>query len=927
MNLASIFNSLTLIIILMTSGLASAESLRVDCIDEKLQEIAKKFFTGRLKPDTSEAEQKTLLEVFKKRGGMESIELLKGNDPSWTIRIIPQEKIRELHFVGNRYLSRNQLLTAMPYVQETLNFVDELDKYQKNLEKIYQSSGFPEVAINIDKVSFPNAWAELIISIQENRPLLLKNFELNGDITPLTRGEVLHRLKADNPAHFDPSLIKANIEALRKHYVALGFRSAQISAGEPKIKLDDLSVSFQVDINRGPKVEVNFLTEKYFFLDRDSLLKKAIGLDEENRFSKGYLEEATDRLKEYYYEQGYAHPKVEYHDRLDGNANIRFIDFIINKGIRTKIRQIHFQLDSNPEIPNKKLQSMLDEIEIGDPYDRSKFRTSANHLRSQLQEIGYHDASEVAFDELISADGKFVDLQVNLALGQRYIFGKTDLEIDEAAHTPTTKSLNAKTVRDLIRYRIGRPFIVSQYEQSLTKMRNYCRNLGYRFCEIEQALSPGEQPNVKNIRIHITTGKQYRFGAILVQGSRTTEDYVIEREVKFRSNDLYSPDEIEESQRAIQRLGFFSSVQIEEFHDDKEKQIVDMLIKVREKKPRSIRFKVGYGSDEGARLSTDFSYLNIGGTGRNVYLSAGVSRRFPGEIIEGRVVANYIEPHLLDSPLDGRVQFSYQRNEEEFGNLEKTGAFLGVEYNDLLWIQDLFRWEVEFREPFDLKIPATDLSPFDQSRRLFGSLGNTLTLDFRDDPFNPTFGYFGQILSNYYSEAFLSEEEFYQVFSRNSFYLPIYKLVSLTLSLRVGFSATFGSTAAQGNDLIPIEKRFRLGGSQSLRGFTLDSVGGQDSNTPASNSNNPAPGGNSVFNYMAEVGFPLPGGFRLVGFTDGGNAFVLNDDFDPLDIRQSAGFGLRYVTPIGPLRLDFGFKLDKKPGESVGELHFAVGLF
>ena len=147
------------------------------------------------------------------------------------------------------------------------------------------------------------------------------------------------------------------------------------------------------------------------------------------------------------------------------------------------------------------------------------------------------------------------------------------------------------------------------------------------------------------------------------------------------------------------------------------------------------------------------------------------------------------------------------------------------------------------------------------------------------------------------------------------------------VSVRVGFSATVGSTKASGVDLIPVEKRFRLGGSQTLRGFSRDSVGGQDADEPAASAGQTASGGNSVFNYLAEIGFPLVAGFRIVGFTDAGNAFITNSDFDLTQLRYSAGLGLRYVTPVGPLRLDFGFKLDRRQGESLGELHFAVGLF
>jgi len=147
------------------------------------------------------------------------------------------------------------------------------------------------------------------------------------------------------------------------------------------------------------------------------------------------------------------------------------------------------------------------------------------------------------------------------------------------------------------------------------------------------------------------------------------------------------------------------------------------------------------------------------------------------------------------------------------------------------------------------------------------------------------------------------------------------------LAIKYGFSWTYGSTRDAGTP-VPIEKRFRLGGPNTLRGFPINSVGGLSEDEPvvgSGNFNDQAAGGNSMFNYNLELLLPLPFSFDFVLFTDGGESWENNEEFNPLKIRNTAGFGIRYNTPIGPVRVEVGFILDRRQGEQWGQIHFSVG--
>ena len=696
-------------------------------------------------------------------------------------------------------------------------------------------------------------------------------------------------------------------------------RSPVRSIEQKPIAASSQEAILNVTIETGPEIEVRFHGRKYYFLDRDNLLKNIIELTEENRFSRGWFEDAVFKMTDYYHKQGFPDATISYQDswalQEQRDEAKRDIVFKVEKKQRTKIRDITISGKTAQE--NDRLVRLLNGGARGDLYSRPDFEDRIERLKNVLQELGFHDAQEADFDESFSPNRELVDLTVRVFEGDQFFFGKTTL-------TGITAD-QEEDLREVLTYETDEPFILSSYQTSLLAVRNTCRKMGYPLCKVRGVIEPGEDSK-KDVVLQVESGPKVRFGNVFLEGNRRTRNRVLTREVLFDVGETYSPQRLDRSKRAIQGLGFFNSVVFDPLKLDPVEGYQDYVIRVRERKPRNLRLRGGIGTDDGVRATTDFNYLNIGGTGRNVFLSAGLSHDLPGDLLEWRLVGNYLEPHLFSLPIDGRLQASFQRSQEEFGNIDRTALFAGTEYLVDLWLQTLVKWELEFREPFDLRIDAEDLNDFDQSRRLFGSIGALVTLDFRDDPFNPRWGYLSQTNAELYSKSFLSEEEFYQFQTRQTVFLPIHKDITTIISLRLGFGGTFGSTLTAGNEDIPVEKRFRLGGSQSLRGFSRDSVGGQNENEAASRGE-PAAGGNSMLNYLIEVGFPLFWGFRLVTFTDGGNAFTLNENFDPLNLRHSAGVGLRYITPIGPLRLDYGFKLDRRTGESLTAVHFAVGLF
>ena len=196
-----------------------------------------------------------------------------------------------------------------------------------------------------------------------------------------------------------------------------------------------------------------------------------------------------------------------------------------------------------------------------------------------------------------------------------------------------------------------------------------------------------------------------------------------------------------------------------------------------------------------------------------------------------------------------------------------------------------------------------------------GTISPIIIRDSRDNPFNPRTGSVNSFKLDYSAGmATASEIEFFRYIFQSSWYIPVSKSIVWGLSARGGWAEAYGETKE-----LPISKRFFLGGRTTVRGFELDSIG------PKGSDGSPT-GGDAYLNLNTELRFPIYRSFGGLVFVDAGNVWLKSaESVNVTDLRSSAGIGLRYLTPIGPLSLDAGWKLDRESGESAWEWHFTIG--
>jgi outer membrane protein insertion porin family len=391
-----------------------------------------------------------------------------------------------------------------------------------------------------------------------------------------------------------------------------------------------------------------------------------------------------------------------------------------------------------------------------------------------------------------------------------------------------------------------------------------------------------------------------RVGRILLQGNAITKDHIILRELALEPGDLISREKVLQSQHALYRLALFRNVRISygpAGPDDTVEQIV--VVVVEESPPYITSVTAGFDTEAGPQGSVSLSNENFMGRDRIVGVQARASN------IERRLLVSATEPRFLGKEIVSLTTATWEdRDDEAFSARRASLSFRLDKQLTPKWttflrysFQNVIIDEVRVQEELD----AEKL----EDVRL-GSLGIALLRDTRDSPYAPTEGSYLGLNLAWFAKPLLSERNFVKP---ALVVTDVHRLpggTAVASSLRMGWAIPYGSDSRA---VVPISESYFLGGAYTLRGFTRDELGP----------------GDSLFLLNAEFRFPIWKSFHGVVFYDAGNIYPEWDDLDPFDLRHVLGAGVRFVTPVGALRLEYGEKLDRREDETAGELYIAIG--
>ncbi len=456
----------------------------------------------------------------------------------------------------------------------------------------------------------------------------------------------------------------------------------------------------------------------------------------------------------------------------------------------------------------------------------------------------------------------------------------------------------------------GQPYRLRDVARSRDTLLAAWRRAGHLDARVRPEVELDEARDEARIALVVEPRARTIVEHLVLAGLGRTRATTVEREMVLRSGEPFSFERVLESQRRLSGLGIFERVQIAELDPGRE-QRRDVVVSVQEAPRTSWSWGVGYSEQDRLRGSVELTRRNLGGLGR----TASVFAR--GSFRGSRLLLNLREPWLFGRKLDSfltafweeenRTSFDYSRK----GGIVQTGRALDSRTSLIL------RYLYQDTNVFNVEVPIDEI---DRQYRTYAVSGPSASVvfDTRDDPLEPKHGLFLGADLQLSLEA-LGGESYLRGFFQATNVSRLRSDFFFVLSARLGLASTFGD----GSPFLPLPERFFAGGDYGPRGFAVDEVGPK----VVSPSGDVYPtGGNAMLLGGAEFRLNLTRSFQLASFLDTGNVYPETRDLAVADLRWSAGLGVRYRTPIGPIRVDWGYVLDPQPGDTRrSHFHLSIG--
>jgi outer membrane protein insertion porin family len=799
------------------------------------------------------------------------------------IQVKERNLIKKIKVEGEYSLSQKTIKKLFPLKEGQELACDTLEKAVRNLRPEIVVRGFPHVEIKarVEQLKEPYR-INVHLRVDAGKPERIKKISIIGappdDVESamnLSEGDVFNRL-----------LVETDIERIKAYYKKKEYFKPVV--GPYAFADGDLSIP----VNPGKRLEI-------FIKGNDHVSTKALLKEmpffEVEEFSDDIVAEAVQKMISLYHAKGYPFAKIS--SATTRKDDLLFVRFAVSEGVRVEVGEINL---TGNTLPDKRLKDLLS-LKKGKLYNPDLLDSDRETLGHFYNSLGYLAASVDGFRTEYEEVSRRMDIFIKIHEGLKTVIDR--ITFSGAKHIPEEE------LKKTVKIKTGDPFNDVDISDARYRIIELYGNRG--FTDATVSVSRELEDQKAHIIFHINEDGLVHFGKVIVTGNLMTKYVVIKRELEQEEYEPFDLNILSKERQKLYKLGLFSEINTEvlDKYDDRK----DVLIKLKEANPGSVEVGVGYGQYERYRGTIDLSYRNLMGMNRQVSL------RLEYSSLEKRYILQYFEPWFLRINLPFRAYILGEDKKEVDADTRETRyrlirhtATAGFEKKLSESVKSQLFYEFSLVNTFDVK-PDVILSREDTGTLVISGLRLGLIYDTRDSPFNPQRGIISGIAVKFTSPAFFSETDFIEAsFYGNTFFKLSEGLV-LAASLRGGVAQGYQKTRE-----LPIVERFFLGGSTTVRGYSQDTLG------PKGADGNPT-GGNAFLMENLETRLSLGKGLGLVAFVDGGNVWQKANEIDLGSLKFTTGLGLRYITPVGPLRVDYGIKLRRERGESFGELHFSIG--
>lgn len=679
-----------------------------------------------------------------------------------------------------------------------------------------------------------------------------------------------------------------------------------------RIDLEDGVVVVIVD-ERPVIASLDFIGLKEF--DKDALTKtlKDFGIGEGQPFDKALADRAEQELKRQYLTRSlYGAEVVTTTTPLERNrVNVTFT---VTEGAPAKIREI--RVIGSKAFSESTLKGLFDLNDSGwlnwytkaDRYSRTKLNADLETLRAYYLNRGYLDFNVESTQVAISPDKQDITVTIVISEGQPFTVTGVKLEGDYLGKEDDFKTL--------VTIKPGAPYRAEDVTNTTRAFTERFGTFGFAFARVESRPQIDRSNGQVVLTLVADPARRVYVRRILMAGNGRTRDEVVRREFRQFESSWYDGRRIKLSRDRVDRLGYFSEVNVETNEVPGTPDQVDLLVTIKEKPTGNLMLGAGFSSADKLSLTASIRQENVFGSGNYLGFDINTSRS------QRTLVLSTVDPYFTIDGISRAIDFYYRTS--------KPLNSRGEEY-ELVTPGTAIRFGVPFSE-FDTvffgigaertTIKGTTAIPqnFFNYREIYGESSTSVPLtigwtrDGRDSALVPNEGRYQRLNLDW---GAFGDTRYLRANAQYQEYWPFTKRYTL------GVNAEFGWGKGLSGRPYPIFKNFYGGGLGTVRGFDQNSLGPVDVIGAYI-------GGNRRLNMNSELYLPVPGAgndrtLRIFAFADAGNVWGEHDKLEVNSLRASAGMGLSWVSPLGPLKLSYGAPLRKKPEDRIQRLQFQIG--
>jgi outer membrane protein insertion porin family len=583
------------------------------------------------------------------------------------------------------------------------------------------------------------------------------------------------------------------------------------------------------------------------------------------------------------------------------------IRFVIEEGEKVYVKDIQFA--GNDSFKDSKLEKVMGTKEKGllswitesGVLKREILDQDAARIAAFYHNNGYIEA--IVGKPEVTQDGKWLYITIEISEGDRYKVGNIELTGDLIGAKEDLFSLLKIKEQEFLSRNILR--------EDILRISDYYAEHGYAFAEATPTVNTDKEDKRVDISIDINKGDLVYINRITIKGNTRTRDKVIRRELLVTENGVFDSKALRQSHQRLQRLDFFEEVSVTpEPTPDKTK--MDLIVEVKEKPTGAFSVGAGYSSVDNLMFMAEISQNNFLGRGQRMALQTSLSGT------STRYNIGFTEPHFYDSQL--LVGFDLYDWQREYDTYTRDSTGFSLRFGYPLW----WNWQMLISYGYDdTSLSDVDLDNADPSiiesldinTSSFVGLG--FSRDTRNNIFVTTAGSATTLRAEYAGGILGGDSQYTKVEGSRSVYYPGFFFDETAIHLRLAAGQVWENEEGK----LPDFEKFYLGGINSIRGFPSRSIGVR----PDPENPNYVIGGKIMWYASAEYHFPLvkQGGLRGLFFYDAGN--VYENDWDFKDVKQSVGTGLRWLSPMGPMRLEWAYVIDPEPYEDATNWEFSIG--